>query len=163
MTNAETVAANIVQREGMPAPQDIGDGAGVTQIGGQTLGWLSQWSLPIPKTEFDAISNIMIWLAKSGQMPIVALSLPLGDVIADWCYTSGLRTGIQGLQGVLGVATDGLIGPKTLDKLRAEPDPSALVRDVSIRRCKLLAAAFAHGQIKPEFCVGEFDRALSFI
>lgn len=161
-TNSETISQRIVQREGMPVAQDVGDGAGLTGIAGQTRAWLDQWNLPAPASEAEAATNIQVWFALSGLAQVVNASLPLGDVVCDWAYNSGVTPAVRGLQTALGVTADGKLGSQTLAAL-AKVDCEFIASEVARERIKFLAAAFTHGQIDVKFCAGLMARAMSFV
>lgn len=61
--------------------------------------------------------------------------LPLGVDLAvfDWAINSGPGNGAKGLQGALGVAQDGLIGPATLTAALAA-NPAELIEKISAAR-----------------------------
>lgn len=162
MTNADTIASRIYDREGMDHDEDIGDGAGVTHIGGQTDVWLAQWSLTAPTDRASAEQNVTAWLRLSGLQAIVDRSLPLGDAVADWAFNSDERAAVRGLQAALGVTVDGTIGPVTLGAL-ATADTAALARQVAKDRLHFLGLAFTHGTISMTFASGLIDRSLTFL
>ena len=168
-THAETVARNILEREHMPAPADIGDGEGITGAGGMTQAFCMTWGLSFPMTEAQAEANLQIWFTKSGLIDLISLSLPLGDAVADYCYAVSFADGVKALQGVLGVNPDGVIGPVTaaalvnwLDPARSN-DVHAAVRAVAVSRIEIIAEAITSGASAPKFASGLIGRALTFI
>lgn len=164
MTPSEQVASNIYDREGMPIPKDVGDGAGVTQIGGQTLVWLKQWNLPIPTDRDSAIRNIQIWLFDTGLVQVCMASVILGDCVSDWAYNSGEAVAIMALQRALdhGLTGDGKIGTLTLAAL-VNADYVALTEEVAEARIAFLRTAVAKGEIALADEVGLINRAQSFL
>lgn len=164
MTNSEEVATRILQREGMPKPQDIGDGQGLTGAGGQTQTWCDQWGLPFPSDESTAAMNLGVWFVRTNLLAVINANLALGDAVADFCYNSSLQAGVRAMQNALSVAPDGIIGSQTLAALSAHSaDLSAFVRDVAIFRANFIASGVTHGTIRPQFCAGLIARALSFL
>ncbi len=165
LTSAETVAQRTIEREGMPTPLDIGDGMGLSGAAGQTRLWCETYNVPFPTTEAQAAANLLVWMAKTHLLALVTLSLPLGDAICDWAYNSDVRAAVRGLQGILGVSVDGILGPQTLGAVGVltEPERAALVRDVAIARVKFLGAGLTHGTIKADFALGLLTRAVSFL
>ena len=110
------------------------------------------------------MANIVTWLSKTSLLQLVDANLALGDAVSDWAYTSGTRTPIKALQGVLGVTADGLIGKDTLAALQAHSaDLSGFVRDIAKARIAFLGLAATNGQIAPAFIGGEINRALLFL
>ena len=162
MTNADQIAQNIYVREGMDVPADIGDGEGITGIGGQTTDWLTRWSLTAPSNRQQAEQNITAWLRLSALQVVVDRSLPLGDAVADYAYNDGERRAIGALQSALGVAVDGVLGPVTIGAM-AGVDAASIARQVAKHRIEDLGVALASGQLKPTFASGELNRALLFL
>jgi hypothetical protein len=162
VTNADQIAANIYDREGMDHDEDIGDGAGVTHIGGQTDAWLAQWSLTAPTDRPSAEKNITAWMVLSGLMQVVNRSLPLGDAVCDFAYVSGERPAVRALQTAIHVPVDGLVGPVTYGAL-AIVDAAAVARQVAKARVIFLGAALTNGGLAAKFAGGELSRAASFL
>ena len=163
MTPSEQVAHNIYDRENMPVPKDIGDGAGVTQIGGQTAIWLKQWNLKAPTDKDAAIENIQIWLADTGLVQVCHANLPLGDCVSDWAYASDPDVAIRAMQTALGgLVVDGRIGMRTLAAL-VTADYASVTEAVAEARIAFLKAEVAKGAIKPAFEVGLINRAQTFL
>lgn len=92
---------------------DVGDGMGVTRFG-QTPAWLEQWGLPIPTDAREAALNYAEWMGRIGLADLCDIDGDLGYLVTDWAVHSGHQTAIRELQRLVGVATDGVIGPITL-------------------------------------------------
>lgn len=101
---------------------DLDDGAGTTYFG-QTLGWLAQYNLPIPKTADEAANNYRLWLLLSG-LDHLPDDLRLADAVVDYAINSGVSPAVRSLQRLLGFAPrdqDGVLGPQTRAALDALP------------------------------------------
>lgn len=106
-----SVAGWIVREEGGVA--DVGDGAGLTRWG-QTMGWLTQWNLPVPTTKEEAITNYVAWLGKSHLSGLASNNDILLTIVADFAINSGEGPAIMSLQAALGVPADSILGHKTI-------------------------------------------------
>lgn len=101
----------VLVREGGVA--DVGDGKGVTRYG-QTTQWLREWDLPVPTNETEAAENYRHWLAATKLDLLVGDEADaLADAVIDLAVHSGHVVAILALQRAVGVATDGVIGPRT--------------------------------------------------
>lgn len=78
-------------------------------------------------TEYDAIYEIMkpVYWDKWNADGIACQSI--ANLVVDWYWNSGVY-GIKIPQKVLGVTTDGQVGPKTLAAVNGHPDQKALFR-----------------------------------
>ena len=63
-------------------------------------------------------------------------SQPLANILVDWVWASGVH-GIKRPQRILGVAPDGLVGPKTIEALNAS-DPRGLFDKIKTDRIKFI-------------------------
>lgn len=87
-------------------------------------------------TDKDAIERVMrphYWNRwKADQIK----SQSVANILVDWVWGSGAN-GIKIPQQMLGVAADGVVGPKTLAALNAQ-DPKAFFEAVKVRRSKFI-------------------------
>ena len=113
------IIADILTAEGGIA--DVGDGAGVTRYG-QTDDWLTMWSLPVPTSAAQAGDNYRSWMARTHLDELSGINLPVAHLVIDSAVNEGLSRAVRSLQGALGVAQDGIIGPQTLTTF-AHADP----------------------------------------
>lgn len=60
----------------------------------------------------------------------------IANIVVDWAWASGPGTSIKQVQGVLGVAADGIVGPKTLATINSA-DQRTLVRRHSCRPAEI--------------------------
>lgn len=63
-------------------------------------------------------------------------SQSLANILVDWVWASGVH-GIKRPQRILGVAPDGLVGPKTIETLNAS-DPRGLFDKIKTDRVKFI-------------------------
>ena len=133
--------AEVLRHEGGYAdhPSDPG---GATNMG-ITIGTLSDWiGRPASKqdvrdlTQADAAG---IYRAKYWQ-PIRGDALPPGVDLAvfDLAVNSGVGRAVKMLQGALGVAQDGTIGPVTLAALAKAPGQATVIIDLCAARMRFL-------------------------
>jgi len=133
--------AEVLRHEGGYAdhPSDPG---GATNMG-ITIGTLSDWiGRPASKqdmrdlTQADAAG---IYRAKYWQ-PIRGDALPPGVDLAvfDLAVNSGVGRAVKMLQGVLGVAQDGTIGPVTLAAVAKAPGQATVIIDLCAARMRFL-------------------------
>lgn len=162
MSPVDQVVSNILARENMPVPKDIGDGE-VTWAGGQTTVWCDQYRLPYPQDEVMAAKNLTDWLIFCGFVQIINRSLPLGDCVSDWAYNSDVMVAVKALQSALGVTADGWLGPIALKALADWGNYADLTRTVAEARIAFIQAEVAAGRIKAQFEQGLVNRAESFL
>jgi len=89
----------------------------------------------LPKDTAKTIARNQYWMA------VRADELPEGvrfDVF-DACYNSGAKQAIRLLQRAVGVPDDGVIGPQTLNAVRAQKAPAVAMR-FNAERIEFLAA-----------------------
>lgn len=63
----------------------------------------------------------------------------IANLLVDWLWTSGVW-GIKYPQRILGVADDGLVGPRTIAAINGHPDQEELFRKLWDRRLKQFRA-----------------------
>ena len=92
------------------------------------------------------------------------LQLPTGiiDQVVDHGVLSHPRTSTRDLQTVLGVVSDGILGPITLGAARAA-DVTSLSNSFAARRCLRLVGIVRRDRSQGDYVVGWTRRALSFI
>lgn len=61
----------------------------------------------------------------------------IANIVVDWAWASGPGTSIKQVQGVLGVAADGIVGPKTLATINSA-DQRTLFADIHAARLKFV-------------------------
>lgn len=87
-------------------------------------------------TEADAINRVMrphYWNRwKADQIK----SQSVANICVDWVWASG-KNGITGVQKILGVKVDGVVGEKTLAALNAQ-DPAALFDHIHRARARFI-------------------------
>jgi len=138
--NFDRALTLVLQSEGGYA-DDPRDPGGATNRG-ITRATLARWrGRPVSKAELRALGRAeaaaiyraLYWDALRGD------DLPAGLDIAlfDYGVNSGPARAARTLQAVLGVAVDGIVGPRTLAAARAAP-PERLVRAICARRLGLL-------------------------
>ena len=118
MTPTDAVVAQILANEGGVA--DLGDGQGVTRYG-QTAQWLAHWHLEPPTDAVSAAYNYTRWLELTHLGDVVNADAQVGFYVADWAVHGGEQVAIRGLQRLVGVVPDGIIGPVTLEAVQDAP------------------------------------------
>lgn len=72
----------------------------------------------ITKEQWKDITKTYYWDAVWGDL---LRSQSVANALADWAFNSGVKTAVRKLQSVLpGLATDGVMGPKTLNRVNSE-------------------------------------------
>lgn len=84
----------------------------------------------ISKEEWEDIFKTLYW--DRWQADKIA-NQSIANLLVDWVWTSGVY-GIKHPQGVLGVVTDGQVGPKTLQAINTYPDQRVLFNKLWARR-----------------------------
>jgi hypothetical protein len=82
--------------------------------------------------------------------------------LVDDAVLSGVGTSIRTLQFVVGVETDGVIGPATIAAVETR-EPQWLLRRLVQERAHRLARIVEHDHSQARFVVGWIDRALSLL
>ena len=57
----------------------------------------------------------------------------VAEMLADWAVNSGVRPAVKGVQGLLGVRQDGIVGDMTIAAMNGE-DPQRLFYDIKAAR-----------------------------
>jgi lysozyme family protein len=138
--NFEAALKHVLQHEGGYAdhPSDPG---GATMMG-ITRATLEQWrGHPVSKDDVRALARAeasqiyraRYWNAVTGDQLPAGLDLAL----FDYAVNSGPGRAARTLQGLIGVVSDGVIGPKTLAALSGQATP-ALIRDICAARRNFL-------------------------
>lgn len=76
----------------------------------------------------------------------------LANILVDWVWTSG-ASGIKIPQRILGVAQDGIVGPKTIEALNAS-DPKRLFDEIHNARIKFVNDIVARKPSQKKFIKG---------
>ncbi|MGL5447078.1 MAG: glycoside hydrolase family 108 protein [Rhabdaerophilum sp.] len=138
--NFDAALKHVLRHEGGYAdhPSDPG---GATMMG-ITRATLADWrGRSVSKDEVRALSRAEVaeiyraryWNAVSGD----ALPAGLDLVLFDYAVNSGPGRAVRTLQGLLGVAADGLLGPRTIAALDGQAMPS-LIQDICNARRNFL-------------------------
>lgn len=138
--NFDAALKHVLRHEGGYAdhPSDPG---GATMMG-ITRATLSNWRgrevskdevRVLSRTEAGEIYRTKYWSTISGD----ALPAGLDLVLFDYAVNSGPGRAVRTLQGLLGVAADGLMGPRTIAALEGQAVP-ALIRDMCQARRNFL-------------------------
>lgn len=111
-------------------------------------------------TEADAVNRVMKphfwdrWKADSIKSQSVA------NLVVDWVWASG-KNGITGVQKLLGVKVDGIVGEKTLAALNAQP-PRQLFDRIKAARVSFINGIIARNPSQAVFRNG-WLRRLNYI
>lgn len=143
--NIARVLRDGLRREGWPAlaRSVVSDTGGLTRGGITAVNWGDYKHLGRPATadELNAISEpeaLEFYFQRYVMLPRFdrVLDQKLRALVIDWAFTSWSDDPIKALQtslrtrGLYAGALDGVIGPKTIAALQADPDPRQLYRDV---------------------------------
>ena len=104
-----------------------GDRGGATMCG-VTIGTFREWThnpvaseADLKALEYDewlAILKHVFWdRCKADQINNASIAM----MMVDWCWLNGATTAIRQMQAAFGLATDGIIGPKSLAALNGTP------------------------------------------
>lgn len=85
----------------------------------------------------------------------------IAEFIVDWGYNSGRKTAALKLQELLGVTTDGCVGPKTLRAIQ-EADPERLFNDLKQSRLLFIDRIIERRPDQVVFRKGWYRRIHSF-
>ena len=88
-------------------------------------------------------------------------SQAIANLLVDWVFTSGVW-GIKYPQGVLGVAIDGKVGPKTLAAINNHPDKKKLFQQLWERRKRHFESIAYNNKGKKKFLAGWLKRLADF-
>lgn len=127
--------ARIIEDEGGIA--DVGDGKGVTRFG-QTPAWLDANGLVPPSNAADAAANYEVWMTRFQFDQVCALDPFTGWMLADFAVHSGEQTAIKVFQRALGLADDGVLGPKTLGRFQLIAGSPVLARKFVAQRMRFI-------------------------
>lgn len=82
--------------------------------------------------------------------------------LVDFGVNSGPRIAIQKLQGVIGAAVDGVLGPHTLELL-AKLNPRDVSNNLVAARVRMIGRIVQKNPSQLQFLYGWLDRALQFL
>lgn len=88
-------------------------------------------------------------------------SQSVAEFILDWAYNSGVGTAIRKVQGAVGAAVDGSIGPKTVGLINAQ-DPHTLFTSLKIEREAFYRSIVQNNPSQAKFLKGWLNRNNSF-
>ncbi|MHC2997630.1 glycoside hydrolase family 108 protein [Tepidiphilus sp. HLB4] len=168
MNAIDTILDEIIRREGgyVNHPADRG---GPTNFGitAQTLGAWRKLGRPATAAEVKALTEPEAraiyrqqYLTDPGFEAITDAALL--RLIVDSAVHSGPKRAVQWLQTALGVAADGVIGPKTRAAL-AQADPRALYAKVLGQRLRHLGRLITNDPKQSAFAAGWMNRMAEFV
>ena len=117
---------------------DPDDAGGATYAGVTLKVFRSYYGGDRTVEDLKAISNIE-WcnIMKTGYWNRLQAdrigSQGVAEILADWAVNSGVRTAVKGVQRLLGVRQDGIVGDMTIAAINGE-DPQRLFYDIKAAR-----------------------------
>jgi len=161
-----TLIDDLLKREG-GFVNDPSDRGGATKFG-ITLATLG-WYLGRPAT-IDDVRNLDIEVARAIYEKRYLKApgfdkiswVPLQNQLVDFGVNSGPQVAIMNLQEILGVETDGILGPKTLEALK-NSDPTRVNVSLAKRRIMMITRIVRRDPSQVKFLSGWVSRALEFI
>lgn len=88
------------------------------------------------------------------------ISQSVAEIFCDWCINSGIDK-IRKVQFILGVKTDGIVGPKTLAALNGQ-DPENLFNRIKVARERFFRRIVELDPVQVENLTGWLNRLNSF-
>lgn len=108
--------------------------------------------------EWDEIFKTLYWDKWKGDE---IQSQSVANILVDWVWASGVY-GIKNPQRLLGVAADGIVGPKTIEALNAQ-NPHMFFEQVRQDRFRYIDAIIAKTPTNQKFKKGWYNRINDFV
>lgn len=156
-----TLIDAIIKAEGgATVTNDPKDGGGRTQYGIAEVSHPEAWA--DGKVTLEEARNIYFTKYVQGPGFSHIKDWRLQHQLVDFGVNSGPVVAIRNLQQVVGVEVDGILGPKTLERVN-DLDPKVVGNELAKLRCLLLAKICVKNPSQLRFLVGWLNRALEFV
>ncbi|MDE1174507.1 MAG: glycosyl hydrolase 108 family protein [Parvibaculaceae bacterium] len=163
----EDIIDGIIDHEGSAYTNRSADRGGPTRFG-ITQSTLAKWrKCPVTPAEVASLSEgearqiyESIYITEPGFSKIADDAVRVQAI--DFGVNSGPGNAVKSLQGLLGLACDGVLGPKTQSAVNAFPDQARLNINLAKARLKFLASIVHDSPGQAENINGWVSRAISF-
>ena len=108
----------------------------------------------IPYKEWRDIIHSIFWAKWKADL---IEDQNVANMLVDWIWTSGQGVGIKKVQKLLGLTTDGIVGPKTLAAVNAQ-DPKELIKKVYNARVAHFNSIVKNSPSQKKFLKGWMNR-----